>query len=428
MNASLLARANGLLRADFFRHGALIFASTTFVNLGNYAFHFYTSRALGVIGYGALSSLLAMLMLATIPAMVAASTIAKYAASFSAFRDAPALRTFGRRVVTYAGLIATVVCVLGLAASGALATYLNLPDTRSTVLLTMIAGIQFVSFAARGVLQGVQDFRRFAVATTSEIFLKLALGVALVSTGFGVTGALLGYAIASVLSLAYALAVIHRRAGDGPGGPLNIRLGGLIKTTGAIGVSTAALHSLAFSDLVLVKHFLDPRLAGLYGALSLVGKTFFFVVSFVPTIVLPKAADRAARGQSTLPLLAQAAVAIVSVAGLGLGFVFLFPTFTIALMAGPAFLAAGPYVLPYASAMTLLAATNIAVSYRTGLHTFTFVVPLVAIAVGEIVALQFIHRTLGEIVSVVLVGHAIAFLCVVYRITAVRAVPYTIKA
>lgn len=412
-----MTAARGLLHSEFVRHGALIFASTTLVNLCNYAFHFVMSRTLGVTGYGALSSLLAALMLASIPATVAASTIAKYAATLSAVNDRGGLRSLAQRVVTYGALAAAIACGAGFLASVPLASYLNLSDPTPVVLVTLIASLQFLSFAVRGILQGVQDFRRFAVATVSEVSGKLVLGAALVGLGFGLRGALIGYVAASCASLAYTLCAVRVRV---PARPLAIAPAGLLRTTGAIAVSTAALSSLGFTDVILVKHFFDPRTAGLYGAISLAGKAILFVVSFVPTIVLPKAADRAARGASAIPLLLQAAGALVAFAVVALACISFFPSLTISLMAGPAFAAAAPYLLPYGSAMVLLAATTIVVSYKTGLHQFDFAAPLLTIAVGEIVAMQILHRTLSDVVSIVLIGHGIAFASVLYRIGVVR--------
>jgi O-antigen/teichoic acid export membrane protein len=409
-----------LLRSDVIRHGALIFASTSLINVCNYAFHLLVSRRLGVTGYGALSSLLAALMLATIPATIATSTIAKYASTLSALRDASGLRTFTTRVLTCSALVAGAVCVVGVLARDGLASYLHLPDSRPVALLVVIASVQFVFLAMRGILQGVQDFKRFAVATASEVIGKLLLGVMLVYAGFGVAGALLGYALASTFSLAYGFAAVrvHLRANPGL---LRIDLAQLVRTTGGIAVSMASLASLGFSDVVLVKHFFDPHVAGLYGAISLVGKTLLFVVNFVPTIVLPKAAARAARGESPLSLLVQAGALMACFAGAGLGLISLFPVRTISLMVGPAFTAAAPYVLPYGCAMALLAATTIVASYKIGLHQFNFLAPLGAVAVGEIVALQVLHDTLSEVIAVVLIGHAIAFTGTLYRITAVQA-------
>ena len=41
-----------VLRSDFVRHGSIVFASSTVVNLFNYVFHFFMSRRLGVVDYG----------------------------------------------------------------------------------------------------------------------------------------------------------------------------------------------------------------------------------------------------------------------------------------------------------------------------------------------------------------------------------------
>jgi O-antigen/teichoic acid export membrane protein len=420
VSASAGTLARRLLRNDFVVHGSLIFASTTLINICNYGFHLVVSRRLGVTGYGALASLLAALMLATFPAMISTYTVTKYASALHAVRDYAGLRTLVERTLLFSALIAAIACSLGFLARNPLASYLNLPDVRPVVLLTLIVSVQFIFITIRGVLQGVQDFLRFAIATVSEVAGKLVLGVGLVYAGFGVGGALFGYALATTLSLAYTISAIYGHL-DEKRGPLRIEASHLLRTTSAIAASTASLAALGFIDVVLVKHYFDPHAAGLYGAVSLVGKALLFVASFVPTILLPKAAARSARGESPLPLLLQAGAATAAFAGIGLGVLCFRSEFTVAMMAGPAFVAAAPYVFPYGCAMALLGATTTVASFKIGVHQFDYVLPLVAIAVAEIVALTFLHRTLSQVVSVVLVAQVAAFICSLYRITAVRS-------
>ena len=63
-------------------------------------------------------------------------------------------------------------------------------------------------------------------------------------------------------------------------------------------MSTLCLTVLGYANQPMVKHFLPAHEAGLYGAASLAGKIVLYGLSFVPLLILPKAAARAARGQS----------------------------------------------------------------------------------------------------------------------------------
>jgi O-antigen/teichoic acid export membrane protein len=165
---------------------------------------------------------------------------------------------------------------------------------------------------------------------------------------------------------------------------------------------------MSFADLLLVKHFFSPEVAGLYGAISLVGKVLLFVVGFVPTIVLPKATARATSGEPPYPILLQAFAATAAISAACLAIIEIAPTFVIRAMAGAAFIAAAPYVFPYALAMTLLAALSLVTAYQIGLARFGFVPVLVIAAVGEITAIQYFHATLADVIRILVIGHGFA--------------------
>jgi O-antigen/teichoic acid export membrane protein len=228
-------------------------------------------------------------------------------------------------------------------------------------------------------------------------------------------GAILGYAIGALISLTYTAHVVR---GYAPPSPTRLRvdLRRLAATTRGVALSTFALTSMSFVDVLLVKHFFSPEQAGLYGAISLVGKVLLFVVGFVPTVVLPKATARATSGQSTLGILLQALIATVALSGAGLAAIGLAPQLVIRAMAGTAYLGAAPYILQYGFAMTLLAATGLVAAYKIGLGRFDFVPGLVVAAVGEIVAIQFLHARIEQVIWVLLAGHAFALTSSLYGI------------
>jgi O-antigen/teichoic acid export membrane protein len=193
------------------------------------------------------------------------------------------------------------------------------------------------------------------------------------------------------------------------GTPLRIDLGRLFVTSRGVALCTFALTSMSFADVLLVKHFFNPHIAGLYGAISLVGKVLLFVVGFVPTVVLPKATARATSGQPVLPILLQAFGATLGISTVGLVVIALAPHLVIRVMAGAAFADAAPYVFPYAVAMTLLAALTLVTTYRIGLARFGFVPWLVTVAAAEILAIQFFNGgRLEQVIRILLMGHTVA--------------------
>lgn len=414
-------RASGplqrVLRSEFLRHGSIVFASTTLVNAFNYLFHAVISRNIGVADYGALSSLFAGLALLSVPAGILTMIVVKFAAEFRALDDRAGVRALAEGVIRWTTLAAVLAVVLGLFLRGAIGAWLHIGNLLAIGLAIAIFGLTIVLPGARGILQGTQDFGRLALSTGIEAGAKCAFGVSFVYAGMGLGGAMFGYACGTAFSLAFTLIAVRTHFGAARK-PLTIDVPRLWRTTGGVGLSTLALTTLGFADVLLVKHFFDPQSAGLYGAVSLTGKALLFAVGFVPTIVLPKATARAMAGESPLPILAQAAGAIVLLSTCGLTVLALFPGLAVRVMAGASFGAASQYVLSYGIAMAMLAATAMVATYKIGIHRFDFVGALLAVMIGEIVAISFLHDSLGSVIRILMIGHGLALAASLYRVTA----------
>jgi O-antigen/teichoic acid export membrane protein len=404
-----------LLRSDFLRHGILVFMSTIVVNAFNYVFHVVISRKLGVVDYGVLYSLFAVMAFLGAPTSILMMIVARYAAEFHALGDGAHLRALSSWALRRTGVLGVLVILLGGLFASPIATMLRIQDDRSVFLASVVFALSIVLPSVFGILQGVEDFKRLAISSILEGSLKAVLGIFFVFMGFGVNGALLGFALSGVVGLIYTWIVIRRRFAPSAE-PLHLNVRRLMKTSAGITAAATAMTALGFSDVLLVKHYFLPREAGLYSATSLVGKVLFFLVGFIPTIVLPKVTARVSAGKSPVPIIVQAGICIAGICGSGLFMLFLVPGLAIRVMSGDAFLAAAPLVFPYACAMTFLAVSGAVVAYKMGLHCFDFVPALFAVVLGEIVAISFLHRSLSQVVWVLVVGHALAMSATLYRI------------
>jgi O-antigen/teichoic acid export membrane protein len=177
-----------------------------------------------------------------------------------------------------------------------------------------------------------------------------------------------------------------------------------------VGLGQLTFTVLMFYDVPLIKHAFDSRSAGLYAAAALVGRAVLAAISFVPTLVMPKATARAAAGRSPLPLLGAAAGIASGIVALAVIAAIFAPRLLVTLIAGRAFGAAAPLVLPYVVASGALALANVVAAYKMGLHRYDFVVPALAVAALEIAAFSVWHPTLVAAITVLLAGH-VAILC-----------------
>lgn len=393
-----------------------MFAATTTVNVFNYIFHFVISRKLGVVGYGTLSSLIAGLTIVSMPATVLNIIVVKFSSEFHAVADQAKLRRLSIYVMRLSLTIAIIVFGCGLLSKASIASYLRVPNDASILLAIAVICLNLVLPGARGILQGTQDFERYAISAGLEAVLKATLGIGLVYLGFGTLGAIVGYACGTCISLLYTVTVmrIHFSAEKVR---LSINFRRLIATSSGVALATAGITLLGFMDVVLVKHLFSPQTAGIYSALSLTGKVLLFLVGFIPTVVLPKAAGQASLGDSSTALFKLAGIGTVAISSCGLAAFYWFPALAIRVVAGGAFLQAAPYVFRYGIIMTLVGAIGLVTTYKIGLHRFDFLVPLLSAVVAEIVGISFVHRTLWDVINILLLGHCAAFFGSLYKIT-----------
>ncbi|MFN2450541.1 MAG: oligosaccharide flippase family protein [Candidatus Baltobacteraceae bacterium] len=396
------------LRSDFVRHSAIVFGAAMLGNIFNYAFNFALSRRLGVEGFATLSSLVSFLMILSIPTSVLSLVVVKYTAIYHAAEDAARVRRLSQLVLQWSGVGAAGLFLVAALLRAPIASFLRIEDLPLIVLTMAIIAVGVVTAGLRSVLQGEQDFVRYSVSTIMEIGIKVAIAVALVYAGFGVRGAMLGWIIGSACALVYtvwAALVKHGSHADGRC-PLDLDVRRLVQTTAGVGLATGFLTLISFLDVVLVKHYFSAHQAGLYAAANLTGKVVLFVVAFVPAVVLPKAVAKTACDDDPVPLLLQAGSITLVMSGAALAVFGIFSSQVVRVIAGRDFVAAAQYVLQYDLAMCLLAVLTLLVNYRIGVHRFGFLYALGFVLAAEIGAIAVFHRTLWDVIHILLIGNA----------------------
>jgi O-antigen/teichoic acid export membrane protein len=383
------------------------------LNVLSYAVHFILSRKLGISDYGVFASIIAALAIFGIPAAVVMMVVVKFVAEFHALDERGKIRVLSLHVLAGCAGLGALLVLLAVAFRAQIAGYLHLSGSPPVIAAACALGIGFLMPAVRGVLQGAQDFAAFAISISIDAVARVGLAVAFVYAGYGVTGAFTGYAIASLLSLGYTYVAANKHWSS-IRTPLAIDTRRLFATMGGAVAGIAAITFMGYIDVTLVKHLFTAADAGIYSAASFCGKILFFIVGFVPLLILPKAAQLGAAGKPTRVILLQGVALTMALAGVGLALFYIIPQTVVRVTYGAAFVGAAPYIFKYGLAMSLLGTTNVVVTYKIGLHRFAFVWPLLAMAVAEPIAIVFFHRTLTSVIDVLLIVNFVALtLCLV---------------
>ena len=246
-------------------------------NIGNLFFHAIVGRVLPAADYGALGTILSLMVLLTVPlGALQAAAGAEVAAHGWRW---PNIR---RGLWTSLGWGAAVG-LLTLAATPLEIGYFHLASAFDAILLAPFVTISIVLAVVRGMLLGQRLVGATAITFLVSTAARLAAGLALLPS-MGVTGALLGTVIGEACALLVAIILAARvRSSDG-GQLFRLRLRPVIVS----GIAIGGLFLFTTIDLFLARHFLNPTESGSYVAAATIAKTILALPAAVLAAAFPR--------------------------------------------------------------------------------------------------------------------------------------------
>ena len=266
------------------RLGAALVSVALFgANSLSYLLNMVAARALAPDVYGALGSLLALVVIGTVPAMGMQTVAALHVAGA---RGRPAgAATVAERQLLRTGLAgAGAVGVLAVVAAPLLVALLHLPDAWPVVWLGLSLAPLTLLGVFHGILQGHRRFATLALLVAVEGVAKVGGALAGLLTVGSTTATLAGMAAGSALAAATGWWVCGRRR------PLRSTLalaGQVLHASQAI----LGLVLLVNLDIVLARHNLSGAQAGDYAIGVIITKIAYWLPQAVAVIVLPRFAD-----------------------------------------------------------------------------------------------------------------------------------------
>jgi|tagenome__1003787_1003787.scaffolds.fasta_scaffold20988123_6 O-antigen/teichoic acid export membrane protein len=304
--------ATKTLRQKLLGGSLTMLAGSGLVGITNLIYNVITARLLGPTGFAHATSVYTLLMLASAITLSFQVVCAKYVASHD---------TADEKSTIFAGLhLRAWVTGVGIGLllfvfKGAIQGYLNLPDSTLISLLALGTAFYIPLGVRRGYIQGVHAFTALALNFMLEGLVRLGGAYLLIEFGLGVQGAVLASVVAVIAS--YFLAQ--------PSPGLKSLLPAGISISAGEGVQAIVFFSgqvvINNFDIVLVKHFFSPDLAGIYAAVSLVGRlvnmcAWSVVNTMFPVSAAARSSDREARPVLFMSLSLVLAILFVLILGL----------------------------------------------------------------------------------------------------------------
>jgi O-antigen/teichoic acid export membrane protein len=231
------------------------------------------------------------------------------------------------------------------------ASFLKLPNPILVELIAIGAAFYVPLGSRRGYMQGTYGFRSLAASMVLEGAVRLGGSLVMILLGWGVQGVIAANAVA--IAVAY-FAAIPKLTGSAPS---QIRLIYAIRESIQALVFFAGQVLINNCDIVLVKHFFSPALAGLYAAVAIVGRMIFSFSQSVVNSMFPLVAGTGEEERRDLKVIATALLLVMGI-GCSIAVVLrILPASLWTAFLGRGFTISGQYGLPYL--LSLYAVTTV---------------------------------------------------------------------
>jgi O-antigen/teichoic acid export membrane protein len=393
------------LANPLFSGSAVMIIGSTIANFLGYVYHLILGRLLGPANYGELAAILSLTGLISALFGFMGVVIVKFISSAQGHEINSYIAWFTKKAIILGALIFGLTLVV----IPFLSQFLHI-SAKILLLVPVFLFFFVVGFAYKSFLQGIIKFKEMVIATNVEMGTRVLLAVFLVSLGFSVFGATLGILLSAVIGFIIAKLYVGKLNHEGT--IRNFNPGRTVLTyalpTLLVGIASNSLYS---TDVLLVKHFFAPGEAGIYAALSTLGKIIFFGAAPVSVVMFPMVSKNHSLGKSTKKIFLLSVLLTGAICA-GVLFIYLvFPNLAIGLLYGEKFLSASSHLALFGLFMSIFTIDQLIVSFYLSqgkTRTVSYLILLAAIA--QAIGIWFFHGTLGQVISVSMVSVSLLLL------------------
>ncbi|MFA6073832.1 MAG: oligosaccharide flippase family protein [Candidatus Woesearchaeota archaeon] len=398
-------RIKTLIKHPLFSGSAIMFVGNMGANVINYAYHLIMGRLLGPVGYGILASLYSILYLVSIIPSSASVSIVKFISSAKDNELYSVYETIRKFIFKLAIVLALLVIVI----SPAISKFLHIDNIVPVLLIAPILFFSLITLVNQSTLQGLLKFSGFVIPVLISSLSKLLIGVALILIGWSIFGAMSAIVIGAVLAYLYSFSYIKKHIVKTKVKTINLKP--FLKYSGPVLLQSLAFTSIFTVDVILAKHFLDPFSAGIYAALSTLGKIIFFATSPIASTMFPVISKRKAQNQGYMKVFIASFLITLAIAVVITLFYFLFPNLAIGVLYGKDYLSAKTDLVWMGMFMIFYSLSNLLVNFFLSIGKVKIVfIPLVGALIQAII-IWFYHNNITNIIHVSLFTTFIMFIC-----------------
>ena len=374
------------------------------------AYTFALARLLVPTDYGAYVALISAFgILGLVTSGIQPTVARRVALHGAAFRHAYAVRLATKSWAAPVALATMAISGTLIVATPSIQSEFGLASPWPVWLLVPLTALIVITPALRGTVQGGRHFTALAALSTVDVVTRAVFGVALGWLGGGVTGAIGAQLAGAFTGLIATIAYLTRR-GRMQSTPtktvtrdsqqdtrLRQTWSKLVTNpeTQAMVASGCILIMLTL-DAALVARFFDAEDTATYSAITILGRSQFYLSATVATLLLPYAASPGPGNSRTALSYGLAVTGGLNAAGLIV--LIAIPDLVVRVLYGQAYASAAPLLWQYALHAMMLSLGNVVATYLIGCGNRSIGIVALACTACQIAAVTLWHPTLDAVI------------------------------
>jgi len=394
-------------------NSGVVFLGTLLASVFSYLFNMLMGRMLGPVHYGEMTALMSLLMILSVAGGALTTIAMRYSGELYGRGDFLAMKKLLKIFTRYIFYFALVIFLLGIIFIKPLADFFSLDSLIPLFisLFSVFGGLLVLN--NKGFLQGNQLFLPLSFVSIFEMACRLALGVILVKIGFALNGALLAMVAATIMAYLISFVPLMKSfKKTNFQSDFHFDRKEIINYSWPTLIATIFLVLAINLDILLVKHYFSPEEAGLYSAISTIGKIILYLTAPVITVMFPMISEQQSRGEKhyrvflfSLILTLIAALAILAVYVIAPGKV-------ISILYGQNYVSYF-YLLPEIGlAVLFYSLANLLVNYYLAVKKFAFLYSFALILLSQVIIISFWHPSILAVVRVLIFTFALLFVLI----------------
>lgn len=262
---------------------SLCWRALALISLLNFGYNIAVARMLGAGEFSQAAAAVTLLMLVSCLTLAFQLVCAKFVAK----NPTNAAKSYVyRSLLRRAWTVSITLGIVLILFSGPVSTWLRMPSPMLVIVLAIGMAFYIPLGVRRGALQGVCKFPPLSLNFILETTIKLFAALILVKAGYGILGAVSAISISVIAAYFFCYIPAEIREQPKPGLPASFGEGAqaIIFFVGQVIINNI--------DILMVKHFFRPEVAGLYAAVALVGRVLYIASWQVVSAMFPIAAGK----------------------------------------------------------------------------------------------------------------------------------------